>query len=312
MGRKRRGTPIHGWLIIDKPAGITSSDVVGRVRRATNAAKVGHGGTLDPLATGILPLALGEATKTVSYAMDGTKGYRFTVRWGEARSTDDAEGEVTETSDVRPTEQQITDVLERFIGDIEQTPPIYSAIKIDGKRAYELARSGKTPEMKSRTIHIDDVRLARVIDDDHAEFEVLSGKGVYMRSLGRDIALALGTVGYISDLRRVSVGPFSEKDAISLDKLLDKLESLGHSAPLSEHLLPVETVLDDIPALALTETEARKMSRGQAVAVLPVASRTPFKNISQGDVVCAMADGKLVALAKIKGGEIRPFRVMNF
>jgi len=312
MGRKRRGVPIHGWLIIDKPSGISSNGVVGRVRRATNAAKVGHGGTLDPLATGILPLALGEATKTVSYAMDGLKRYRFTVRWGEARNTDDTEGSVTETSDVRPTEQQITAVLDQFTGDIEQTPPAFSAIKIGGKRAYELARADKAPEMKPRTIHIEDIHLSRMIDSDHAEFEVCSGKGAYMRALGRDIALELGTVGHISALRRVSVGPFTEKDAISLDKLLDKLETLGHSAPLSEHLLPVETVLDDIPALALTETEARKLSRGQAVPVLPVASRTPFKNISQGDVVCAMADGKLVALAKIHGGEIRPFRVMNF
>jgi tRNA pseudouridine55 synthase len=312
MGRKRRGVPIHGWLIIDKPSGISSNDVVGRVKRATNAVKVGHGGTLDPLATGILPLALGEATKTVSYAMDGTKGYRFTVRWGEARNTDDAEGKVTETSDVRPAEDQITAVLGRFTGDIEQTPPVFSAIKIGGKRAYALARADKAPEMKPRTIHIEEIRLARMIDADHAEFEVRSGKGAYMRALGRDIATALGTVGHISELRRVSVGPFAEKDAISLDKLLDKLESLGHSAPLSEHLLPVETVLDDIPALALTQTEARRLSRGQAVPVLPVASRTPFKNISQGDVVCAMADGKLVALAKIHGGEIRPFRVMNF
>ena len=312
MGRKRRGVPIHGWLIIDKPSGISSNDVVGRVKCATNAVKVGHGGTLDPLATGILPLALGEATKTVSYAMDGTKGYRFTVRWGEARNTDDAEGKVTETSDVRPAEDQITAVLGRFTGDIEQTPPVFSAIKIGGKRAYALARADKAPEMKPRTIQIEEIRLARMIDADHAEFEVRSGKGAYMRALGRDIATALGTVGHISELRRVSVGPFAEKDAISLDKLLDKLESLGHSAPLSEHLLPVETVLDDIPALALTQTEARRLSRGQAVPVLPVASRTPFKNISQGDVVCAMADGRLVALAKIKGGEIRPFRVMNF
>ena len=312
MGRKRRGTPIHGWLVIDKPKGLTSNAVVGRVKRITNAAKVGHGGTLDPLATGVLPLALGEATKTVSYVMDGAKEYRFTIRWGEARNTDDAEGKITETSDARPTKERIVAVLDRFIGDIEQTPPAFSAIKIDGKRAYELARADKAPEMKPRTIHIEDLRLVAVIDEDHAEFEALSGKGAYMRALARDIALALGTVGHISDLRRIAVGPFKEKDAILLDKLLDKLESLGHSAPLSEHLLPIETVLDDIPALALTETEARRLRRGLAVPVLPVAKRSPFKNIGQGDVVCAMTEGRLVALAKIKGGEIRPFRVMNF
>jgi len=300
--------PIHGWLVIDKPSGVSSNGVVGQVRRITNAAKVGHGGTLDPLATGLLPLALGEATKTVSYVMDGMKTYQFTVHWGESRSTDDAEGTVTDTSDVRPAREQITAVLDRFIGDIEQVPPIFSAIKIDGKRAYAMARSGETPEMKSRIIHVDDLRLLDMPDADHAVFEVVSGKGAYMRALARDIAIALGTLGYVSALRRTSVGPFTENDAISLDKL----ESLGHSVPLSEQLLPVETVLDDIPALALTETEAGKLRRGQAVPVLPVANRSPFKNISQGDVVCAMAEGRLVALAKIKGGEIRPFRVMNF
>lgn len=308
MGRKRRGIPVHGWLVIDKPSGISSNGVVGRVRKITNAAKVGHGGTLDPLATGLLPLALGEATKTVSYVMDGPKRYHFTVRWGEARNTDDAEGEITETSDVRPSKEDILAVLDRFVGDIEQVPPVYSAIKVDGKRAYELARADKPPEMKPRIVHIDELTLLDIPDPDFATFEVASGKGAYMRSLARDLAVSLGTVGHISALRRVAVGPFQEKDAISLDKL----ESLGHSAPPSEHLLPVETVLDDIPALALTETEARKLRRGQAVPVLPVANRSPFKNISQGDVVCAMAEGRLVALARIKGGEIRPFRVMNF
>ena len=308
MGRKRRGTPIHGWLVIDKPKGLTSNAVVGRVKRITNAAKIGHGGTLDPLATGLLPLALGEATKTVSYVMDGAKEYRFTIRWGEARTTDDAEGTVTETSVIRPAEAQILAVLDDFIGDIEQVPPAFSAIKIKGERAYKLARADRPPEMKPRTIHIEDLKLLDMPDADHASFHVVSGKGAYMRALGRDMALALGTFGHISDLRRVAVGPFREKDAISLDKL----ESLGHSAPLSGCLLPVETVLDDIPALALTETEARRLRRGQAVPVLPVANRSPFKNIGQGDVVCAMAEGRLVALAKIKGGEIRPFRVMNF
>ena len=308
MGRKRRGTPIHGWLVIDKPKGLTSNAVVGRVKRITNAAKVGHGGTLDPLATGLLPLALGEATKTVSYVMDGAKEYRFTIRWGEARTTEDAEGTVTETSVIRPAEAQILAVLDDFIGDIEQVPPAFSAIKIKGERAYKLARADRPPEMKPRTIRIQALKLRDMPDADHASFHVVSGKGAYMRALARDMALALGTFGHISDLRRVAVGPFKEKDAISLDKL----ESLGHSAPLSEHLLPVETVLDDIPALALTETEARRLRRGQAVPVLPVANRSPFKNIGQGDVVCAMAEGRLVALAKIKGGEIRPFRVMNF
>jgi len=307
MGRKRRGKAIHGWIIIDKPGGLSSNAVVGRVRRLTGAAKVGHAGTLDPMATGVLPMALGEATKIVSYLMDGAKAYRFTVRWGEQRNTDDAEGEVVATSDARPAKEQILVVLGNFIGDIEQVPPVFSAIKIEGKRAYALARADQAPEMKPRTIHIEDLKLLSVVDADHAEFEAVSGKGAYMRSLARDLGTALGTVGHIVQLRRIAVGPFDEKQAISLDKL----ESLRHSAPLSEHLLPVETVLDDIPALALTETEARKLSQGQAIPVLPVASRSPLKNIGQGDVVRVMAEGRLVALAKINGGEIRPFRVMN-
>ena len=307
MGRKHRGKAMHGWIIIDKPGGLSSNAVVGRVRRLTGAAKVGHAGTLDPMATGVLPMALGEATKIVSYLMDGAKAYRFTVRWGEQRDTDDAEGEVVATSDARPAKEKILAVLGNFIGDIEQVPPVFSAIKIEGKRAYALARADQAPEMKPRTIHIEDLKLLRVVDADHAEFEAVSGKGAYMRSLARDLGTALGTVGHIVQLRRIAVGPFDEKQAISLDKL----ESLRHSAPLSEYLLPVETVLDDIPALALTETEARKLSQGQAIPVLPVASRSPLKNIGQGDVVRVMAEGRLVALAKINGGEIRAFRVMN-
>lgn len=307
MTRKRRGTPIHGWIVIDKPPGLSSSAVVGRVKRLTGAAKVGHAGTLDPLATGVLPMALGEATKTVAYLMDGRKAYRFTVRWGEARDTDDAEGAITAVSDARPTQAEIEAVLGRFRGSIEQVPPAFSAIKIGGRRAYALARGNAAPALSARTVQIHDLTLKAMPDRDHAEFEAVSGKGTYMRSLARDLAVALGTVGHVSALRRTAVGPFHESQAISLDKL----ESLGHSAPLSGHLLPVETVLDDIPALALTEREARKLSHGQAIPVLPVASRSPFKNIGQGDVVRAMVEGRLVALAKIKGGEIRPFRVIN-
>lgn len=307
MGRKRQGNPIHGWMVIDKPAGMSSSAVVGRVKRLTGAAKVGHAGTLDPLATGVLPMALGEATKTVSFLMDSTKAYRFTVRWGEARDTDDAEGKVTATSDARPSEAEIVAALAAFRGEIEQTPPAFSAIKVAGERAYDLARRDETPDLRPRTVTIHALELIARPDPDHAEFRAVSGKGAYMRSLARDIARAIGTVGHVAALRRTAVGPFDESRAISLAML----ESLGHSAPLSGHLLPVETVLDDIPALALTETEARKLSHGQAIPVLPVASRSPFKNIGQGDVVRAMAEGRLVALATITGGEIRPFRVIN-
>lgn len=307
MGRRRRGKSIHGWLIIDKPAGMTSNAVVGRVRRLTGAAKVGHGGTLDPLATGVLPLALGEATKTVSFVVGGAKTYRFTVRWGEARDTDDAEGAVTERSDVRPAEDDITAALADFTGDIEQVPPVYSAVKVGGQRAYALARAKVAVELEPRTVRIDRFELVGRPDPDHAVFEVDCGKGAYMRSLARDLARRLGTVGHVTALRRTAVGPFAEDAAISLDNL----ESLGHSAPLAGLLLAVETALADIPALALTEAEAQRLRHGQPIAVLPVASRSPFRNVSQGAVVCAMAGGRPVALAKISGGEIRPLRVLN-
>ncbi|MDD9876564.1 MAG: tRNA pseudouridine(55) synthase TruB [Magnetovibrio sp.] len=307
MGRRRKGRPVHGWLNLDKPAGISSSDAVNRVRRAFDAAKAGHGGTLDPAATGVLPIAFGEATKTVAYAMDGAKTYRFVVRWGQATSTDDGEGEVIETSDARPDGAGLEALLSSFTGEIEQVPPVFSAIKVDGRRAYELARKDVPVELAARTVSIAEIRLVETPDADHAAFEVTAGKGTYVRALARDIARAAGTVGHVVSLRRTAVGPFQENHAISLDKI----ESLGHIAPDSSPLLPVETVLADIPALALTAQEAQRLKRGQTVPVLPVASRSPFKDIMQGDTVCAMSEGRLVALARIAGGEIRPVRVMN-
>ena len=307
MGRRRKGRPVHGWLNLDKPAGISSSDAVNRVRRAFDAAKAGHGGTLDPAATGVLPIAFGEAPKTVAYAMDGAKTYRFVVRWGQATSTDDGEGEVIETSDARPDGAGLEALLSSFTGEIEQVPPVFSAIKVDGRRAYELARKDVPVELAARTVSIAEIRLVETPDADHAAFEVTAGKGTYVRALARDIARAAGTVGRVVSLRRTAVGPFQENHAISLDKI----ESLGHIAPDSSPLLPVETVLADIPALALTAQEAQRLKRGQTVPVLPVASRSPFKDIMQGDTVCAMSEGRLVALARIAGGEIRPVRVMN-
>ena len=308
MARKRRGDPVHGWLVIDKDPNITSAKVVNQARKILNAAKVGHSGTLDPLATGILPLAFGEATKTVSYMMDGKKEYRFTVCWGEARDTDDTEGQVVETSEVRPSQAEIEAALPHFIGDIQQVPPAFSAIKVDGERAYKLARAEKPVELKPRSIFIEKFELLEVPDEDHATFEVTSGKGAYIRGLARDLARRLGTVGHISSLRRTRVGPFKENDAISLAKL----EELGHKGAAVDILRPVETALDDIPALALTEDEARRLRCGQSVSALTVAKRTPLTEIDQGATICAMADGKVVALAKLEGGEIRPFRVLNF
>jgi len=307
VGRRRKGNPVHGWLVIDKPAGMTSSHVVNKARNMLNARKAGHGGTLDPMATGILPLAFGEATKTVSYIMDGTKEYLFTARWGESRDTDDAEGEVTGTSNVRPDEQAIKNVLPQFTGDIEQVPPTYSAIKVDGRRAYDMARADEEVDLQPRTILIESIELAGIPDKDRAEFRVVSGKGAYMRGLARDIAVALGTLGHVSALRRTRLGPFAEDDAISLDKL----QELGHTTPADDILRPVETALDDIPALAMTEDEARRLKCGQSVSALKVAKRIPLTDIQQGETVFAMTEGKPIALARFEGGEIRPFRVLN-
>jgi tRNA pseudouridine55 synthase len=299
--------PLHGWLVIDKPAGMTSAAVVGAVRRLTGAAKAGHGGTLDPLATGVLPIALGEATKTVSFILDGTKIYRFTIRWGESRNTDDADGDVTAVSDHRPDAAAIAAVLPVFLGEIEQVPPAFSAVKVAGRRAYQLARADAAVDLAPRQASIDRIALVAVPDADHAELEVASGKGVYMRALARDIAAALGTCGHVSALRRLRAGPFSEAEAITLDKL----SGIGHSHSLEHVLLPIGQALAGIPALILTEVEAKRLQHGQAVAVLPVASRSSLKHVDGNAVFCATAKGKPVALAEIRGGELRPVRVLN-
>ena len=306
MGRKRTGLPINGWLAIDKPLNITSTAVVAMVRRFTGAAKVGHGGTLDPLASGVLPIALGEATKTVAYAMDGKKTYRWTVTWGEERSTDDAEGEAIATSDVRPSREAILAAIPQFLGDIEQVPPIYSAVKVAGKRAYDLARADQEVTLKARIVRIDRYELLEC-DAQSASFEVATGKGAYIRSLARDLARALGTVGYVSALRRTAVGPFDLTRTISLETL----EQFGHSAASANIVLPVETVLDDIPALALTEDEARRLQSGQSLPVDRLTDRISIPTISNGETVRAMAEGRLVALARIEDGDLRPVRVLN-
>jgi tRNA pseudouridine55 synthase len=307
MGRRKGGTPVHGWLVLDKPFGMSSSRAVGAVRHLLGAAKAGHGGTLDPLATGILPIALGEATKTVAWAMAGRKTYRFTLRWGEARATDDAEGAVTATSEARPGAAEIAAVLPRFTGTIQQVPPAYSALKLAGERAYDLARRGETVELAPRTAEIFALRLLGVIDEDHAEFEVETGKGVYVRSLGRDIALALGTVAHIAALRRLAVGRFTLERAISLDKL----EALRHSAAVFEHLLPIETALDDIPAMALTEAEAHRLRHGQSVVPLLAADQARLDELGIGALVRATAGETLVALTEVSTGGLRPVRVLN-
>lgn len=308
MGRRsRRGDPVHGWFIIDKPTGLTSTSVVNEVRRMANAAKAGHGGTLDPLATGVLPVALGEATKTMRYIVDSTKAYRFTLRWGVATDSDDADGAVVETSDSRPNAASVRSVLARFTGEIEQVPPRYSAIKVAGQRAYDLARDGEAFELKARTVLVEEIVLADMPDEDHAVFDVVCGPGAYMRGLGRDIALAVGTVGHITALRRTRVGPFREENAISLDEL----RSFGDSAAVLQHMLPVETALDDIPALALTDSEARRLRSGQAVPLLRKMDLQRIAGLSDGDTVLALGKGKPVALTRYAAGEVHPLRVLN-
>jgi tRNA pseudouridine55 synthase len=307
MGRRKRGQPVHGWVIVDKPSGISSAQAVATVRRVFDAAKAGHSDTLDPLATGILPVALGEATKTVPFVMDATKDYDFTIQWGEARSTDDREGAVTATSDVRPDVDAIRTATRNFVGEIEQVPPIYSAVKVDGERAYDLARSGEAVELDARRINILDFDLAEVIDADHARFRVSSGKGAYMRALARDLAISLGTVGHIVALRRLRVGPFLESAAISLDSLA----VLMHNPAALEHLRPVETALDGIPALALSGPEANTLRNGQGIPVFRAMDRERFGHLRDGDTVYALDGETPVAIARIDGGAIRPVRVLN-
>ncbi len=307
MSRRRRGRPVHGWLIIDKPGGMTSTAVVNKVKWLLDARKAGHGGTLDPMATGMLPIAFGEATKTVSHVMDGSKSYCFTLRWGAETNTDDAEGETVKQSDVRPDQAAIENVLTGFVGRIEQVPPQFSAVKIDGVRAYKLAREDKKVALTAREIDIHDIRIVGTPDADHTEFAVVSGKGAYMRALARDIARAAGGLGHISALRRTSVGPFDADDAISLDEL----ESIGQIAAREQKLLPVETALDDIPALAVTESEAMRLRNGQPVSLLRKVDLQRIAELDNGDTVLAKTRTKPVALVRYAAGEVKPFRVLN-
>ncbi|MCF8469155.1 MAG: tRNA pseudouridine(55) synthase TruB [Parvibaculum sp.] len=304
MSRRKKGEAVSGWVVVDKPSGPTSSDVVNRVRRLFNAQKAGHAGTLDPLATGILPVALGEATKTVPFVIDATKSYRFTIRFGAATATDDAEGEVTMESPHRPSDGEIEAALAGFRGLIEQVPPAFSAIKVDGKRAYAMARAGETVTLKPRPVTIHDILLVSRPDPDHAELEISCSKGTYVRSLARDLALALGTVGHVSALRRTRHGPFCEAAAIPLDKL----GTLGHIAPApgsGAHLLPLETALDDIPAQAVSGEDAARLRKGQGVLL-----RGRDAPILSGSVL-ATHRGNPVALTEYRQGELRPLRVFN-
>ena len=301
MSRKRKGEARHGWIILDKPLGLTSTQALGKVRHLLNAQKAGHGGTLDPLATGVLPLAFGEATKLIPFVMDGRKAYRCTIRWGEARDTEDAEGQITATSTTRPEQPAIMAALPRFIGTIRQTPPIYSALKINGERAYDLARAGATPEMTPRDVQIFDFKLISIDDTDHAQFMVRCGKGTYIRSLARDLALALGTVGHLAALRRTQSGPFTLEQAISLENITE----LAHKDEALTALRPIAAALDDIPALAIDDQEAQRLRHGQAIAARPDKDGTQFPTM------LATHHGQPVALVAQQDGVWQPIRGFN-
>lgn len=299
MTRRKKGNRVHGWIFLDKPLGLGSTQAVAMVRRAFNAQKAGHAGTLDPLATGLLAIALGEATKTVPYMMDADKTYTFTVKWGEATTTCDGEGEISDTSPVRPTRSQIETVLTSFLGTIEQAPPAYSAIKIGGQRAYDLARAGQVPEMKLRQVHVYSLKLVDVPDEDHASFEVHCGKGTYVRSLARDLALALGTVGHVRALRRVHCGGISIADSIALS-CLDSLQL----DELTARLKPLEAVLNHMPIISLDVAQAEKVSHGNSIMALPDNANAVCK-----DEVLLMHLGRPVAIALSEDGRFKPVRV---
>ena len=304
--KKREKRDVHGWLVLDKPVGMTSTYAVSVAKRLFSAKRAGHAGTLDPLASGCLPIALGEATKTVMYVMDGRKRYRFTVRWGEERDTDDAEGRVVATSENRPSAEAIRAALPQYTGTIEQVPPRFSAIKIEGERAYDIAREGEVIEMKPRSIEIHSLDLVGMADSDHADFVAECGKGAYVRALARDLGRALGCYGHVCSLRRTAVGPFAEADMIPLARLeaLCDRAAVGE-ASLADALLPVATALDDIPALAVSRADAARLQRGHAVLM-----RGRDAPIVHGTIYVTVA-GQLVALAEMDRGEIVPKRVFN-
>lgn len=294
---------VHGWLILDKPLGLTSTQSLGKVRKLLGGKKAGHGGTLDPLATGILPLAFGEATKLIPYVIDGDKEYEFTVKFGEQTATDDTEGQVIATSPNRPSEAALNKALGQFIGPIQQTPPAYSAIKLEGERAYDIARSGGQPALGPRQVMVYSLDLIATPDSDHAIFHVNCGKGFYVRSLARDLALALGTYGHISYLRRTRVGPFGLNQAISLEKL----EDLAHNGAAKTALLALQAALDDIPGLQLTDSEAQRLRTGQSLLIRP-----QHMDLMNNTVILAEHQGVPVALVEPKAGAFHVVRGFHF
>ena len=302
---KKRGKPVHGWVVFDKPLGMSSTQGVGKIRWLFDAEKAGHGGTLDPLATGLLPIALGEATKTVQWAMDGRKKYQFRIKWGAETSTDDLEGEITATSVLRPNKISIESILGEFLGEITQIPPIYSALKIDGARAYDLARAGVTPEMKPRLVLIEELRLLDSSDPEHADFEVVCGKGTYIRALARDIGRKLGCLGHLSLLRRTQVGPFTENDMISLESLEELSHKPDRDEALQGVLRSIVTVLDGIPALAVMDGQAAQLRQGQKVLLR--GANAPINC----EAVLVTHEGRPLGICEIAQGSLKTTRLFN-
>jgi tRNA pseudouridine55 synthase len=308
MGRRKKGDPVSGWIVLDKPYDLGSTSAVGRVRRAFNARKAGHAGTLDPLATGILPIALGEATKTVPFLVEADKSYRFTIEWGTTTASFDREGAVTETSGARPEPTAIEAALCAFVGEIDQVPPAFSAVRVHGERAYDLAREGAEFELAPRKVTIHSARLSGVPDPDHAVIEVDCGKGTYVRSIVRDLASALGACAHVSELRRTRVGAFTEARAITLELL----EDLVHKGRGLEALLPVETALDDIPGLAVTAEDAFRLSQGRGIVLLPRQVETLKARLSGASrTVLATEGGRAIAICEMRAGQLSPVRVFN-
>lgn len=299
MARKK-GRDISGWLVVDKPAGLTSTAVVGKVRWALDAKKAGHAGTLDPAATGVLAVALGEATKTVPYIADALKCYRFAVRFGAATTTDDAEGEVIATSDKRPTDDAIRAALGPFTGAIMQVPPQFSAVKVEGERAYDLARAGESLDLAARPLWVESLTMVARPDADTAELEMVCGKGGYVRSIARDLGQALGCLGHVLWLRREWSGPFDAADGITLDEI----ERLARTEALEARLLPLEAGLADLPEVRATPEGAARLAHGNPGMV--IASDVAF-----GDEAWASYQGRAVAVGSYRSGELHPTRVFN-
>jgi len=295
---------MHGWIILDKPTGITSAHAVAKVKRTLKPGKIGHAGTLDPLASGILPLALGEATKTVGYMMDASKAYSFTATWGQERDTDDSEGRVTASSAGRPSKDAIEALLGDFTGVIQQTPPNYSAIKVDGKRAYDMAREGEVLELKSRQVTVNSLEITNY-SPEQTSFICHCGKGTYIRSLARDMGRRLGCLGYISQLRRLKVGNFMENHAISLEVLSEMM----HKGDLS-FLRPVESALDDILAWDISSDQAIRLKRGQTILLSEGYAGKP-ESIPDHTVMLTRCNGKAIAMCSVTQGSVKPVRVFN-